>query len=38
VRYGMLIGKCGVCGRTLTDEESRANGIGPVCAERGLMG
>lgn len=33
--YGMLIGKCGVCGRTLTDETSRAYGIGPVC--RGNM-
>lgn len=31
-RYGRLLGVCGVCGRTLTDEESRANGIGPVCA------
>lgn len=33
-RYGQLIGKCGVCGRTLTDAESRAIGIGPICAER----
>ena len=32
--YGKLIGKCGVCGRTLTNDESRARGIGPVCAER----
>lgn len=31
VRYGMEIGKCGVCNRTLTDPESRAYGIGPVC-------
>lgn len=31
VRYGREIGKCGVCGRTLTEEESRAYGIGPVC-------
>lgn len=30
--YGREIGACGVCGRTLTDEESRAAGIGPVCA------
>lgn len=30
--YGTEIGACGVCGRTLTDETSRAAGIGPVCA------
>lgn len=29
--YGKLLGVCGVCGRTLTDEQSRAQGIGPVC-------
>lgn len=29
--YGHKIGRCGMCGRTLTDEESRALGIGPVC-------
>lgn len=34
--YGRELGKCGHCGRTLTDEESRAYGIGPVC--RGKMG
>jgi hypothetical protein len=33
-RYGQEIGSCGVCGRTLTDEDSRAAGIGPVCAEK----
>jgi Family of unknown function (DUF6011) len=32
--YGRELGVCGVCGRTLTDEESRAAGIGPVCAGR----
>lgn len=32
--YGKELGVCGVCGRTLTDEDSRARGIGPVCAER----
>lgn len=32
--YGQRIGKCGVCGRTLTDRDSRLRGIGPVCAER----
>lgn len=32
--YGQLVGRCGVCGRRLEDEESVARGIGPVCAER----
>lgn len=27
-----LYGRCFVCGRTLTDDESIENGIGPVCA------
>lgn len=36
MRYGREIGKCGVCGRTLTNEESRAAGIGPIC--RGELG
>jgi hypothetical protein len=36
LRYGREIGACGHCGRTLTNEESRAAGIGPVC--RGKMG
>lgn len=30
-RFGREIGKCYVCGRTLTDDTSRALGIGPVC-------
>lgn len=34
VMYGQEIGKCGHCNRTLTDEESRRNGIGPVCAQK----
>lgn len=29
--YGREIGSCGRCHRTLTDETSRANGIGPEC-------
>lgn len=33
-RYGHLIGECGVCGRTLTNDESRERGIGPVCAAK----
>lgn len=31
IRYGQEIGRCGVCNRHLTDEESRAFGIGPHC-------
>jgi hypothetical protein len=34
VRYGRLIGKCGRCSRTLTDESSRLAGIGPICAAK----
>ena len=34
VRYGRELGVCGVCGRALTDEESRAAGVGPICAAR----
>jgi hypothetical protein len=30
-RYGQEIGTCGCCGRQLTDAESRAYGIGPIC-------
>lgn len=33
-RYGHEIGRCGVCNRTLTDPESIAIGIGPVCIEK----
>ena len=29
--FGRLINACGRCGRTLTDPESRADGIGPEC-------
>ena len=32
--FGALYGTCCVCGRTLTDETSIANGIGPVCEGR----
>lgn len=34
IRYGRELGECGRCGRTLTDEASRAAGIGPVCASK----
>lgn len=30
--YGRTIGKCGKCHRTLTDPDSIAAGIGPICA------
>lgn len=33
-RYGLELGVCGVCGRTLTNDESREAGIGPVCREK----
>ena len=32
--YGMRLGRCGVCNRTLTDRDSRLRGIGPICAAR----
>lgn len=32
--YGHMIGKCGICGRKLTNDVSRDRGIGPICAER----
>ena len=32
--YGRLYGVCAVCGRTLTDETSIANGLGPICQGR----
>lgn len=35
LRYGRELGHCGHCGRTLTNEESREVGIGPIC--RGKM-
>ena len=33
-RYGHELGVCGVCGRTLTNPESIAEGVGPVCREK----
>lgn len=32
--YGRELGKCSRCGRTLTDETSRAYGIGPDCRQK----
>jgi hypothetical protein len=34
VRYGQELEFCGCCGRHLTDETSRAAGIGPDCAAK----
>lgn len=34
LRYGRALGQCGHCGRTLTNEDSRAVGIGPICSRR----
>jgi DNA polymerase-3 subunit epsilon len=34
VLYGTELGVCGLCGKALTDPESRAVGIGPVCATK----
>lgn len=33
-RYGREIGRCCLCNRELTDQESRAAGIGPDCANK----
>lgn len=32
--FGLEFGRCGVCGRGLTNDESRELGIGPVCRAR----
>jgi hypothetical protein len=32
--FGLEFGRCGVCGRGLTNDESRELGIGPVCRQR----
>lgn len=34
VRYGRLTGSCSCCGRALTDKNSVAAGIGPICATK----
>ena len=34
MRYGTELGECAMCGRTLTNAESRATGIGPECSKR----
>lgn len=35
--FGTTIGRCCRCGRTLTDADSRAAGIGPDCAGKGMF-
>lgn len=37
VLFGRTIGSCYRCGRSLTDEVSRAAGIGPDCAGKGMF-
>jgi hypothetical protein len=32
--YGIRLGVCGCCGRTLTAKDSRLRGLGPICAAR----
>jgi len=32
-RFGREIGRCAICTKVLTDETSRAFGIGPICRE-----
>jgi hypothetical protein len=32
VDFGRLTGRCGFCGRTLTDPDSKMRGIGPECS------
>lgn len=32
--HGVRTGRCGCCGRLLTDEGSIARGVGPICAEK----
>lgn len=34
VKHGRLYGQCACCGKELSDPESVARGIGPVCAEK----
>lgn len=34
IRYGHELGHCAICGKELTNESSRAAGIGPKCAAK----
>lgn len=33
LRFGLTTGRCGNCGKALSDPQSLATGIGPVCAD-----
>jgi hypothetical protein len=32
--FGLKVGVCGICGSPLTDPDSIARGIGPICAQK----
>lgn len=32
--FSQIMGRCGICGRGLTNEKSRLQGIGPICAQK----
>lgn len=34
IKHGKLTGRCAICSRKLSDAESVARGIGPICAEK----
>lgn len=34
VQHGHMTGRCAICAKALTDAESVARGIGPICAKR----
>lgn len=34
IEHGKLTGRCAICNRKLTDEDSTDRGIGPICAEK----
>lgn len=34
ILFGQKIGRCGHCGRQLTNQESREAGIGPICRDK----
>ena len=34
IEHGKLTGRCAICNRKLTDEDSTGRGIGPICAEK----
>jgi hypothetical protein len=34
ILFGLKVGACGICGSPLTDPDSIARGIGPICAQK----